>query len=122
MKNAADLTTIDRIHALVGRKIEVAPMVAGEGEIKKAIDQFYGYELSVDGILHEIETGEIDYRSLDATEYEQSVVAEFGLLTGKKVLYVCNVDEGSLPDGNQYVEALIKNCKHLRGIWRCCWS
>ena len=47
-------------------------MVAGEGEIKKAIDQFYGYELSVDGILHEIETGEIDYQSLDATEDEYS--------------------------------------------------
>lgn len=72
MKNAADLMIIDRVHALVGRKIELYPMVAGEGEIKKAIDQFYGYELSVDGILHEIETGEIDYRSLDATEDEYS--------------------------------------------------
>ena len=72
MKNASDLMTLDRVHALVGRKIELVPMVAGEGEIKKAIDQFYGYELSVDGILHEIETGEIDYRSLDATEDEYS--------------------------------------------------
>ncbi len=72
MKNASDLLTLDRIHALVGRTIEIVPMVAGEGEIKKAIDQFYGYELSVDGILHEIETGEIDYRSLDATEDEYS--------------------------------------------------
>jgi len=72
MKNASDLMTLDRLHALVGRKVELVPMVAGEGEIKKAIDQFYGYELSVDGILHEIETGEIDYRSLDAAEDEYS--------------------------------------------------
>lgn len=72
MKNASDLMILDRVHALVGRKIELIPMVAGESEIKKAIDQFYGYELSVDGILHEIETGEIDYRSLDATEDEYS--------------------------------------------------
>jgi general secretion pathway protein E/type IV pilus assembly protein PilB len=72
MKNASDLITLDRVHALVGRKIDLSPMVAGEGEIKKAIDQFYGYELSVDGILHEIETGEIDYQSLDATEDEYS--------------------------------------------------
>ena len=72
MKNASDLTILDRLHALVGRTIELVPMVAGEGEIKKAIDQFYGYELSVDGILREIETGEIDYRSLDATEDEYS--------------------------------------------------
>ncbi len=72
MKNASDLLVLDRIHALVGRTIELIPMVAGEGEIKKAIDQFYGYELSVDGILHEIETGEVDYHSLDATEDEYS--------------------------------------------------
>ncbi|PCJ85217.1 MAG: hypothetical protein COA54_11740 [Thiotrichaceae bacterium] len=72
MKNASDLMILDRVHALVGRKIELVPMVAGESEIKKAVDQFYGYELSVDGILHEIETGEIDYRSLDATEDEYS--------------------------------------------------
>ncbi len=63
---------LDRVHALVGRKIELVPMLAGESEIKKAIDQFYGYELSVDGILHEIETGEIDYHSLDATQAEYS--------------------------------------------------
>ena len=72
MKNASDLMILDRVHALVGRKIELSPMVAGESEIKRAIDQFYGYELSVDGILHEIETGELDYKSLDATEDEYS--------------------------------------------------
>jgi len=72
MKNASDLMILDRVHAIVGRKIKLMPMVAGESEIKKAIDQFYGYELSVDGILREIETGEIDYQSLDATEDEYS--------------------------------------------------
>ncbi len=76
MKNVSDLLVLDRVHALVGRTIELIPMVAGEGEIKKAIDQFYGYELSVDGILHEIETGEIDYHSLDVTgdAYSQPLV------------------------------------------------
>ncbi len=76
MKNASDLQVLDRVHALVGRKIEITPFVSGEGEIKRAIDQFYGYELSVDGILHEIETGEIDYKSLDAVqdEYSQPLV------------------------------------------------
>ncbi|MEM9987297.1 MAG: redox-regulated ATPase YchF, partial [Bacteroidota bacterium] len=43
-------------------------------------------------------------RSLDASENEWELVKDLGLLTGKKVLYVCNVDEGSLPDGNHYVE------------------
>ena len=76
MKNASDLQVLDRIHAIVGRKIEITPFISGEGEIKRAIDQFYGYELSVDGILREIETGEVDYKSLDAieTEYSQPLV------------------------------------------------
>jgi type II secretory ATPase GspE/PulE/Tfp pilus assembly ATPase PilB-like protein len=71
-----DVVLIDKIAAQVGRDIEVTPVLAGETEIDKAIDLFYGFELSVDGILHEIETGEIDYQSLDATsdEYSQPVV------------------------------------------------
>ena len=42
----------------------------------RAIDQAYGYELSIDGILNEIETGEIDFRGLQssADEYSQPVV------------------------------------------------
>lgn len=76
MKNTTDLLVQDRMHALVGRKVEIVPLLSGESEIKKAIDQFYGYELSVDGILREIETGEIDYQSLDAIddEYSQPLV------------------------------------------------
>jgi type IV pilus assembly protein PilB len=71
-----DVVLIDKIAAHVGRDIEVTPILAGETEIDSAIDLFYGFELSVDGILHEIETGEIDYQSLDATsdEYSQPVV------------------------------------------------
>jgi len=76
MKNASDLLVLDRLNAVVGRKVELIPLISGESEIKKAIDQFYGYELSVDGILHEIETGEVDYQSLDAIddEYSQPLV------------------------------------------------
>ena len=45
---------------------EIELRLAGESEIERAIDHYYGHELSIDGILHEIETGEIDYASLDA--------------------------------------------------------
>ncbi len=71
-----DVVLVDKIAAQVGRDIDVIPVLAGETEIDKAIDLFYGFELSVDGILHEIETGEIDYQSLDAAsdEYSQPVV------------------------------------------------
>ena len=51
-----------RAHAAAARHVEIETLLAGESEIDRAIDQYYGYELSIDGILHEIETGEIDWR------------------------------------------------------------
>ncbi len=76
MTDTFNVVLIDKIATQIGQDIEIIPLLAGEAEIEKAIDQFYGFELSVDGILHEIETGEIDYQSLDATsdEYSQPVV------------------------------------------------
>jgi type IV pilus assembly protein PilB len=76
MADTFDVVALDQLNAHLAGVAEVAPVLAGEAEIEKAIDQFYGFELSVDGILREIETGEIDYQSLDAEsdEYSQPVV------------------------------------------------
>ena len=76
MTDTFNVVVLDQISVQVGRDIELIPVLASEAEIEKAIDQFYGFELSVDGILNEIETGEIDYQSLDAEtdEYSQPVV------------------------------------------------
>jgi general secretion pathway protein E/type IV pilus assembly protein PilB len=74
--DANDLPTLDRIRAYLGGPIQLKTLLSGEIEIQNSIDQFYGYELSVDGILHEIETGEIDYDSLqaDTDEYSHPLV------------------------------------------------
>jgi GTP-binding protein YchF len=48
-------------------------------------------------------------RSLDLDEEDKKVVDDIHLLTIKKVIYVANVDEKSLPDGNKYVEQLRAN-------------
>ena len=76
MADTFNVVALDQINTHLGGNAEVIPVLAGEAEIEKAIDKFYGFELSVDGILHEIETGEIDYQSLDAesAEYSQPVV------------------------------------------------
>ncbi|HED33237.1 MAG TPA: type II/IV secretion system protein [Gammaproteobacteria bacterium] len=76
MTDIYNLVILDRLRAIVGNKIEIVPLLAGESEISDAIDQFYGYELSVDGILNEIETGEVDYDSLDieGDAYSQPLV------------------------------------------------
>ena len=71
-----NIVALDRINAHLGGAADVVPVLAAETEIEKSIDRFYGYELSVDGILNEIETGELDYQSLAAqsNEYSQPVV------------------------------------------------
>ncbi len=76
MVDTFDVVVLDQLNVHLGAAAEIVPVLASEGEIEKAIDQFYGFELSVDGILYEIETGEIDYQSLDADsdEYSQPVV------------------------------------------------
>ncbi len=76
MGDTFNVVALDKVRALVGSDVELRPFLAGEAEIEKSIDQFYGFELSVDGILREIETGEIDYQSLEgeSDEYSQPVV------------------------------------------------
>ena len=76
MVDPFNVIALDQVRALLEGDVEIRPLLSGEAEIDKAIDQFYGFELSVDGILQEIETGEIDYQSLEAEsdEYSQPVV------------------------------------------------
>ncbi len=76
MTDIYDVIVLDRIRSVLSVDIEVIPLLASESEIRHSIDQFYGYELSVDGILREIETGVVDYHSLDlsGTEYSQPLV------------------------------------------------
>lgn len=76
MIDTFNVVLIDKISTYLGSDIKIIPLLAGEAEIEKTIDLFYGFELSVDGILNEIETGEIDYQSLDTASdaYSQPVV------------------------------------------------
>ncbi|HEY5763663.1 MAG TPA: ATPase, T2SS/T4P/T4SS family, partial [Rhodocyclaceae bacterium] len=71
-----DIIALDKVRSLLPEGTQIDTLLAGEGDIAKAIDQHYGYELSIDGILHEIETGEIDWSSLQSSsnEYSQPVV------------------------------------------------
>lgn len=42
-------------------------------------------------------------RAVEVSEDEQDIIKGFQLLTAKPILYVCNVDEASAKDGNEYV-------------------
>lgn len=65
----------DRLKSQLGATLQLRLALANEREIIEAIDRFYGFELSIDGILHEIETGELsrDIASV-GDDYHQPVV------------------------------------------------
>ncbi len=48
----------------------------------------------------------ISVRAIDLTDSEKEIVEEFMLLTSKPVMYVCNVDEASAKEGNDFVNAV----------------
>ena len=71
-----NIVAVDQVRAQIHGELELELRLAGETEIARAIDQYYGHDFSIDGILHEIETGEIDYQSLQTSgdSYSQPVV------------------------------------------------
>src|SRR5258708_4384598 len=77
-----NVVALDQLRATLGQNIQLKTVLAGQAQLDEFIDQFYGFELSVDGILREIETGEIDYQSIQAVgdEYTQPIVRLVGAL------------------------------------------
>ena len=55
--------------------------------------------------INHIESGN-PARTLDSNDEELPLINSFNLLTMKPVLYVCNVDEGSVINGNDYVNLI----------------
>lgn len=51
-------------------------------------------------------------REMDLEEHEAEMLEGFHLLTFKPVLYLCNVDEAGVKNGNQYVDALKEAVKN----------
>lgn len=76
MTDVFNVLATDQLLSTLGGSYKVETVMAGEAEIINALDNVYGFDLSIDGILHEIETGEIDYQSLPANrnEYSQPLI------------------------------------------------
>ncbi|HRH74620.1 MAG TPA: ATPase, T2SS/T4P/T4SS family [Zoogloea sp.] len=74
--NTRDILAQDQLRSLLPSGATVELRLAGDSEIACAIDMLYGHELSIDGILHEIETGETDATGLAGRgdTYAQPVV------------------------------------------------
>lgn len=71
-----NIIALDQLRALLKDEYQLNTQLASESDILRAIDQYYGFELSIDGILHEIEPGEMEYKTLQTgvNEFSQPVV------------------------------------------------
>src|SRR5574340_1814618 len=58
-----NIIALDQVRALLKDEYRLITQLASESDILRAIDQYYGFELSIDGILHEIEPGEMEYQA-----------------------------------------------------------
>ncbi len=67
------------------------------------------YDLAV-AIKATLEEGK-SIRSMNFDEKEAVIVQAMQLITSKPVMYLCNVDESSVKDGNKYVDAIRESVK-----------
>jgi ribosome-binding ATPase len=73
----------------------------GDAKLKK--------ELSVLQVYREALSAGNNARTVQLDDEDKKAVADIQLLTAKPVIYVANVDEGSIHTGNKHVEALKKH-------------
>ena len=81
-----NLVALDQLRAHLEGRFDIRPVLAAEAQILEHLDKFYGFDLSVDGILQEIETGEVDWSTLQTgTEFTQPVVRLVNALLAEAV-------------------------------------
>ena len=91
-----DLETIEK-------KINSLSRIIKSGD-KQALKE---HELAL-RIKDTLESGQ-SARTLDFDENDRQIVRGFHLITTKPVLYLCNVDEASVKNGNNYVDIVKEN-------------
>ena len=57
MSDVFDIVAVDQVRKFFPPNFRINPVYISETEIIQAIDQYYGYEMSIEGILKEIEGG-----------------------------------------------------------------
>ncbi|MYN03834.1 secretion system protein E [Pseudoduganella sp. DS3] len=73
MSDITNIVALDQVSAMLVKGITLVPLLVNDSDIAHAIDHYYGFELSIDGILHEIETGEVAFDAM-SDEYSQPMV------------------------------------------------
>lgn len=89
------------------KKVEKAAK-AGDKDAKYALEVLHKYQQHLENFEN--------IRTLDTNKAEQEVVADMMLLTAKKCMYVCNVDDKSALTGNQYSDQVKEYLKNKKDV------
>ena len=76
----------------------------GDKTAKQVVDVLKKY-------VEHLEQGK-SVRSIDVEEKEKEHISDLMLLTDKPIMYVCNVDEASIKNGNEYVDKVKEMVKN----------
>jgi general secretion pathway protein E/type IV pilus assembly protein PilB len=68
MVDVYNVLALDQVRRHLDKNAKIVPLYATESEISDMIDRYYNYEMSIDGILREIETGIREKSQLDGRE------------------------------------------------------
>jgi len=68
MSDVYNILAIDQVRRNFPKGTKIVPLFCTEAEILELIDQYYKYEMSIDGILREIETGIRENTRLDGKQ------------------------------------------------------
>ncbi len=86
------------------QKEEKRAMTGGDPVAKRQVEVLHLYKAA-------LEKG-LSARTVILDDLQQEAAKDLQLLTSKPVLYVCNVDEASVVNGNKYVEAVKEAVKN----------
>ncbi len=81
------------------KKVEKQATTGGDKEAKKLLNLLLRYKEALD-------KGQSCRTVVPETPEEEAMARDLFLLTNKPVMYVCNVDEASVVNGNAYVDAV----------------
>jgi len=68
MADVFDIVAIDQVRRFFPPNFRINPVYASEPDILAAVDQYYGYEMSIEGIQKELESGNKDNKNFDETQ------------------------------------------------------
>jgi ribosome-binding ATPase len=107
-----DIETID-LELIFADMETVTRRLKRFGKLAKSGDKEAKLHVSVCNKLNLLLEDGKPARAGEWTEDELGSINEAGLITAKPVLFVCNVDESALPDGNEFVETVAKHAESV---------